>query len=332
MILGEPKPSYYPGYVVGGKHYNHEDFRLRGYKQYWLKEVEATDDNGKPRAATTIRPLPRGTKFSGTIRYKNLTEAELGLLLWCLRLEKGCYQSVGMAKPYGFPCAGGASDAAAGGKRQEAVCSVGGSGRTAQPACEKTRTVGSYRNGGADPCGAEGERPCSNLRRNGRDLRRQADFGTADKLLVPEMEAEGMTYMGEGLSLALDLLEKRKAKYKATGVDYYQPILVVMSDGLPNGNRRVWDEAVECIRALCASRKLSVVAVGIGNDADMEMLARVSPRQRPVRLNGLRFREFFAWLSRSVTNVTASLPGDEPGMDLDALQALSAEPWPEDTL
>lgn len=102
MILGEPKPSYYPGYVVGGKHYNHEDFRLRGYKQYWLKEVEATDDNGKPRAATTIRPLPRGTKFSGTIRYKNLTGAELGLLLWCLRLEKGCYQSVGMAKPYGY--------------------------------------------------------------------------------------------------------------------------------------------------------------------------------------------------------------------------------------
>ena len=77
------------------------------------------------------------------------------------------------------------------------------------------------------------------------------------------MEAEGMTCMGEGLSLALDLLEKRKAKYKATGVDYYQPILVVMSDGLPNGKRRVWDEA---------------------------------------------------------------------GMDLDALQALSAEPWPEDTL
>lgn len=78
------------------------------------------------------------------------------------------------------------------------------------------------------------------------------------------MEAEGMTCMGEGLSLALDLLEKRKTKYKATGVDYYQPILVVMSDGLPNGNRRVWDEAVERIRALCASRKLSVVAVGIG--------------------------------------------------------------------
>ena len=45
MILGEPKPSYYPGYVVPkgeevpvAKHYSEEDFKLRGYKQYWLKD------------------------------------------------------------------------------------------------------------------------------------------------------------------------------------------------------------------------------------------------------------------------------------------------------
>ena len=159
-----------------------------------------------------------------------------------------------------------------------------------------------------------------------------ADFDTADRLQVPEMEAGGMTCMGEGLSLGLYLLEKRKAQYKATGVDYYQPILVVMSDGHPNGDRKVWEETTERIRELGTARKLSVVAVGIGNDADMEMLAKVSPRQRPVRLNGLQFREFFAWLSRSVANVSASLPGEEPNVDLEALEALSAEPWPENTL
>ena len=109
-------------------------------------------------------------------------------------------------------------------------------------------------------------------------------------------------------------------------------ILVVMSDGHPNGDRKVWEETTERIRELGTARKLSVVAVGIGNDADMEMLAKVSPRQRPVRLNGLQFREFFAWLSRSVANVSASLPGEEPNVDLEALEALSAEPWPENTL
>lgn len=60
MILASPKPSWYPGYVVpdGNRavHYNQEGrvmanagdeaakagFRLRGFKQYWLKEPVAT--------------------------------------------------------------------------------------------------------------------------------------------------------------------------------------------------------------------------------------------------------------------------------------------------
>ena len=40
--------------------------------------------------------------FRGVIRYKNLHPDELGLLLWALRLEAGCRQSLGMARPFGF--------------------------------------------------------------------------------------------------------------------------------------------------------------------------------------------------------------------------------------
>lgn len=100
-VLGSPKISYYPGYVVNGDHYNQEGFQLRGYKQYWLKEAKALD-TGKKNAASRLRPLPAGTVFSGVIRYRNLRPEELGLLLWSLRLEEGCYQSVGMGKPYGY--------------------------------------------------------------------------------------------------------------------------------------------------------------------------------------------------------------------------------------
>lgn len=46
--------------------------------------------------------MKKGTTFSGTIRFKNLKEDELGLLLWSLLLNDGCYQSIGMGKPYGF--------------------------------------------------------------------------------------------------------------------------------------------------------------------------------------------------------------------------------------
>lgn len=100
---GGPKISCYPGYVRDGKHYNMENFQLRGYKQYWLKDVDGRMiAEGSENMASRLRPLPAGTKFSGIIRYKNLRPEELGLLLWAIRLEDGCCQSVGMGKPYGY--------------------------------------------------------------------------------------------------------------------------------------------------------------------------------------------------------------------------------------
>lgn len=105
LPLAEPKPSFYAGYTVGGKNYE-EDFKLRGYKQYWLKDIRPEDirsEDLKPwNKAPAINPLPANTKFHGVIKYKNLHEDELGLLLWAIQLEKDCYQSIGMAKPYGF--------------------------------------------------------------------------------------------------------------------------------------------------------------------------------------------------------------------------------------
>ena len=138
--------------------------------------------------------------------------------------------------------------------------------------------------------------------------------------------------MGEGVNLALDRLEQRKNSYKATGVDYYQPILVLMSDGAPNGDPKILKEAVQRVQTLCGQRRLTVIAVGIGRDADLDMLTQFSPKHRAINLNNLQFREFFAWLSQSVANVSASLPGDETELDIEALEALEAEPWPADSL
>lgn len=99
-VLGSPKISFYPGYIVNGEHYNQKGFQLRGYKRYWLKKTG--DQKGNPNVASQLHPLGEGTVFSGVIRYRNLYPEELGLLLWAIRLEKGCYQSVGMGKPYGY--------------------------------------------------------------------------------------------------------------------------------------------------------------------------------------------------------------------------------------
>lgn len=103
-VLGGPKASFYPNYVAGGKNYNDEDFCLRGHKLYWHKEQAKADApaNENEKVATTLYPLDKGSVFHGVIRYRNLHPDELGLLLWCLRLEPGCFHGIGMGKPYGF--------------------------------------------------------------------------------------------------------------------------------------------------------------------------------------------------------------------------------------
>lgn len=105
LILAEPKPSFYAAYLMPNGQtamdYNYSDLKLRGFKQYWFKNTplpEAAAGN----MATDIQAMPAGTAFTGTIRFCNLHEDELGLLLWCLRLDKNCFQPLGKGKPYGL--------------------------------------------------------------------------------------------------------------------------------------------------------------------------------------------------------------------------------------
>lgn len=109
LILAEPKPTSYLDYLKQDERnvstYNSENFELRGVKQYWLHnqepKVEPLDPR-KEKAASTLCPLPAGTKFRGKIRFHNLTEDELGLLLWAVRLEKNSWMNIGKAKAYGY--------------------------------------------------------------------------------------------------------------------------------------------------------------------------------------------------------------------------------------
>lgn len=144
-----------------------------------------------------------------------------------------------------------------------------------------------------------------------------ADFAGVN--LVPEppqLTAGGMTPMGEAVNMALDMLEKRKQEYRRGGVDYYQPWLVLMTDGCPNGDEGELRRAERRTVELADKRKLTVFPIGIGSNADMSTLQRFSPNRPPLRLKGLNFKEFFTWLSQSVSIVSASSPGDT-GVKLD---------------
>ncbi len=132
------------------------------------------------------------------------------------------------------------------------------------------------------------------------------DFAAIDDQTPPQLSAGGETPMGAAVLLGLDALERRKAEYRAAGVDYFQPWFVLMTDGRPTD---LIDAAASRAAGLVDAKKLTVFPIGIGPGADLATLARFSPSRAPLRLQGLKFSDFFLWLSRSVARVSQSIPG-----------------------
>ncbi|MBK5399433.1 VWA domain-containing protein [Pseudomonas sp. TH39(2020)] len=144
------------------------------------------------------------------------------------------------------------------------------------------------------------------------------DFSSIGRQDVPPLVASGMTPMGHAVGIALDLLEARKADYQRAGVDYFQPWMVLMTDGEPTDDI---EEVATRVSNLINQRKLTVFPIAIGEAANVQSLARFSPKLPPLRLQGLRFNEFFDWLSRSVSQASASTPGDEIKLDVKGIEA-----------
>lgn len=135
----------------------------------------------------------------------------------------------------------------------------------------------------------------------------QVPLGPLDKAQWEPFSANGGTPMGGAVNAAIDILEARKREYKENGVSYYQPWLVLMTDGFPTDN---YDEAARKLRRMADGKKITVFGVGIGEECDMGVLAKFCPENRPpLKLDGLKFKEFFAWLSASMAAVSQSTPG-----------------------
>lgn len=139
----------------------------------------------------------------------------------------------------------------------------------------------------------------------------------------PELIADGITPLGEGVNLALDKLDKRKNEYKAKGVDYYQPWLVIMTDGEPNGDSRELERALNRVQMLLEEKKLTVFPIGIGSDANLSILSRFSKNGEALKLQGLKFSEFFEWLSQSVSKTSQSTPGEKVEIDMSNVKSWS---------
>lgn len=151
----------------------------------------------------------------------------------------------------------------------------------------------------------------------GQEVRIELDFEALQKQKIPTLIAWGQTPMGEAVNLSLDLLEKRKMEYKDAGVDYFQPWMVLMTDGKPTDEI---ETAVQRIRELVLKGKLTVFPIVVGEQAQASILQRFSPKRETLRLKGLHFDKFFEWLSQSVSRLSQSMPGETVKLDLSGVK------------
>jgi len=132
----------------------------------------------------------------------------------------------------------------------------------------------------------------------------ESTFHTTDNFYPPTLRANGGTPMGSAIKEGIELLRQRKEEYRANGISYYRPWILLITDGGPTDE---WKTAAASVHEGEAAKSFAFFAVAI-EGANMDTLRQIAVRE-PLKLQGLKFRDLFLWLSSSMKAVSSSALG-----------------------
>jgi uncharacterized protein YegL len=120
------------------------------------------------------------------------------------------------------------------------------------------------------------------------------------------LRANGRTPLGQAFQLARSIIEDREALPSRA----YRPTIALISDGIPTD--RDWEEHLEELISSERGAKATRFALGIGADADYQMLARFSGDEVHAASEAAQIRRFLQFVTTTITQVTMTAHADDP--------------------
>lgn len=134
-----------------------------------------------------------------------------------------------------------------------------------------------------------------------------------ENVIIPELHGDGDTALADAVNEAIDKVEARKNWYKETGQPYYRPWIILMTDGEPNAGQDI-SSLARRIKSDTAAKKYAFLPIGV-EGADMSVLQQIEGEgMKATKLKGMRFGQFFKWLSASMSTITKAENGQTINM------------------
>ena len=148
-----------------------------------------------------------------------------------------------------------------------------------------------------------------------RNLVHYQDFINSTAFATPRLQAEGGTKIAFATNMALDMCEKRKDVYRANGIAYHRPWIILITDGYPDHDTQAEIQAIQQrLKGAEENRRAALFTIACGDNSQelsQWLTDNLVPSNRPAkRTSEANFKELFKWLSNSQIALSKSSPGE----------------------
>lgn len=138
----------------------------------------------------------------------------------------------------------------------------------------------------------------------GETVKEEIPFTEISKVNFRSLSPCGETPLGKAAQMAINAVKKRLKLYDSVGNNYYNPWIIIISDGMADDK-----SYIPYARELCRLQKENrwqVKCVGI--DDKPNSLADFRPDKHVVGLKNIKISDFFNFISQSISNISKSRP------------------------